>query len=387
MELLIRIKNKIFGRLNFTQAVDVLTMDEKRRIIHSFEYPKSLYERSYFQYLCQKKAHSNKAIFQIFYFLSNIFSFCVIVFLLVRPQKDLKYKKEEQFKETNAICVFNETMKDRIPVELMDQYDNIRFSSSKRIVLLPQDKVFFLKIWKQYPLSMTFLLKNLLKIGIYRFCLCSNYNVSAIITANEYSYTSSLMTAFCRVNEIQHINIMHGESVYDLTKTFFCYDQCYVWDDFYIDLYIAMGAYRGQFIIAIPPCLKFSNITVSKEIQYKYYFQSQSKDQMVLAKSLLEKITNDYKVRPHPLYTDIKSLIEIFDKEHIELPDVPISESIMEAKYIVAWDSTVLLQGYLNGKCAIIDDVTNPMRYKSLADSYIMAQKGIKFSKILNPIC
>ena len=240
MELLIKIKNKVLKKLNVEQAIDTLTMDEKRQIIHSFESPESLYERSYFQYLCQKKAHSSQIVFQIFYFLSNIFSFCVIVFLLMKPQKELRCE-EEKSEENNAICIFDATMEDRIPIELMNRYDNIRFSSNNKFVLLRQDKLFFLKIWKHYPMSMTFLLKNLLKIGIYRFCLCSNCNVSAIITANEYSYTSSLMTEFCHVNEIQHINIMHGESVYDLTKTFFCYDQCYVWDDFYINLYIAMG--------------------------------------------------------------------------------------------------------------------------------------------------
>lgn len=381
MRTLLRLKNVIFNAMQKGQKMDALTMKEKQEIVSSLGTPRDLYERSYYQYVCQKKANSSNTMFKLFYLLLNIPAFFVIVFLLIKPFK-LPIKTASN-NEIDAVCMFDEKLKDRIPVELSGKYNNLIFAKNTRCVLIKKDKKLLLKLWKKYPISFNFLLKNMLKIGEYRFCLCRFNSIKTFITASEYSYTSSFMTEFCNKNNVKHINVMHGESVFELTKTFFCYDECYVWDEFYITLYSSMGACKKQFIVAIPPCLKFADVDASQRVQYKYYMQSQTKTQMAKIKSILEKITDNYMVRPHPLYTDIRSLKEIFDEQRIESCDIPISESIMENRYIMAWDSTVLLQGYLNGKSTIIDDITNPIRSKSMEDGYIMADKGMKLSQVL----
>lgn len=379
MNIILKIKNKLFNAMQKSKKTENLTVEEKKEFIRNLGLPSDLYERSYFQYLCQVKVNSYNIAFKLFYIFLNVISFFAIIILLLVP---FSYKNKNN-QHIDAVCIFDKSLADRIPIDVIEKYGKIEFVKKARCVLYPKDKKYFLKIWKRYPVSFNFLLKSLLKIGIYRCCLCEYGNIKAIIVANEYSFTSSIMTDFCHYNNIKHINVMHGESIYDLVKTFFYYDECYVWDAFYSDLYSSMGAYNKQFIVSIPPCLIFNNLNSTERIKYKYYMQNQTKEQMIKIKQILESLTDNYMVRPHPLYTNVKDLNEIFDIDKTESSDIEISRSIMETKYIMAWDSTVLLQGYLNGKKVILDNVTNLERSKAVEEGYIMANKGIKLSQII----
>ena len=380
MRTILKIKNKIFVFFQNRYKGKQLSIEEKKQYIKSFGKPKDCFERSYFQFLCQKK--EKPFIFKLIYAILNIPSFFLIIFFLIWPFK-CKDNINKNTKE-DAICMFDKNLNDRIPNVLLNNINDIKFLEKIKYNYTYSDKKFFINLWKNYPCSFNFLLKILLKIGVYRYYINQIKDAKLIITANEYSYTSSAMTEFCKINNLAHINVMHGESVFDLDKTFFCYDKCFVWDEFYIELYCKLGASKEQFIIAIPPCLKFDDILSSDKISYKYYLQSQTKIQMEEIKRLLESMTDNYIVRPHPLYTNLRILNDTFDKKVIENNDISIEESIMETTNIIAWDSTVLLQAYLNDKNAIIDDLSNPERNKFIEYGYIMNERAMRLSSMIN---
>ena len=70
MRTLLRLKNVIFNAMQKGQKMDELTMKEKQEIVSSLGTPRDLYERSYYQYVCQKKANSSNTMFKLFYLVT-----------------------------------------------------------------------------------------------------------------------------------------------------------------------------------------------------------------------------------------------------------------------------------------------------------------------------
>lgn len=386
MNVLYTIKNYIFNRvfkLNQKIIKEIELVDE---YIEHFNEPKKLFDRSYYQYLCQKKQYEYSKLYCILYDVMNLFSLFMIILLLILPKRlyYFFFPIKEIEKDVDAVAVFGKHLEDRIPEELKKEFNKIHYLESKALLITNLEKKYIFELWREHPFSCNFVLKNLLKVGIYRHSIEEYKNASAIICSCEYSYTSSILTQYCRRRNIVHINIMHGEIYTELSKAFFEFDRFYIWDEYYKKLCVErMRASANQFIVGVPSCLLFDDVSQENIIECKYFFQDHTKDQMVKVKQLLEKITENYMVRPHPLYTNIESLKEVFEESKIESSKISIGRSIMETEKIISWDSTVLLQAYLNGKKTIIDDVSNKSRYKyAVSAGYIMANK----SKILSHI-
>ena len=100
----------------------------------------------------------------------------------------------------------------------------------------------------------------------------------------------------------------------------------------------------------------------------------------------LEEQGKTFLIRPHPRYTDMAMLKSYFSCAAIEMPQsVEIKESLQETRHAVARFSTVLYQAYNSGVVAVIDYVTDPLRYEGLKeDEYIMLQKtDFRLSQII----
>ena len=108
-----------------------------------------------------------------------------------------------------------------------------------------------------------------------------------------------------------------------------------------------------------------------------YYFQNQTREQMIEIKKALDHLGVSYRVRPHPIYTNMDNLNLVFGGETIEdFDDVPIEQSIMGSEMLIAKSSTVLFQGYINKKKVVIDDLSDPCSFSQARESgYIMANK------------
>lgn len=345
------------------------SIERQKNYLNSFRNPKDLIERSYFQYKCQMFLYGfplnialNIVAFPLFwvYFFST--------------------DNAPSIDENNIDAVFFTDGKPHniLPNKLTSIYHNIKYiDTEKRAYLKKSDRNYLFALWRRYPFAWLFLLKSLIKIRYYSYEVFKT-SPQAIIVCNEYSFTSSLLTDYCRKNGIKHINVMHGEKVFFIMDAFFQFDSCYVWDDKYIELFKKLRAEESQFSVCLPESLIISSHTnITKKNDFTYYLGAENGLQLRNIIQSLEKLSAQGKkvsIRPHPRYTDFEELNNVAGQIEIEnCFDVSIEESILQTFNVISLFSTVLNQAYHNGIGIVIDDVSDRDKYRRLYEmNYIM---------------
>lgn len=226
-----------------------------------------------------------------------------------------------------------------------------------------------------------FLLKILIKVRLYDYVIHC-YNPCAIVVCDEYSFTSSVLTHYCNERGIEHIDCMHGEKLYYIRDSFFHYNRCYVWDYYYKELLLSLRAEPNQFIISIPPSLRFENTESEKIYDYTYYLGGEEKEGLKRILNCLNDLNNSNNhiaIRPHPRYTNLDELQEMILGTTIEIEDcgaISIEESLLRTRNAISVYSTVLNQAYSNGINIVLDDISDPFKFEKLCDmQYIMLHK------------
>ena len=211
--------------------------------------------------------------------------------------------------------------------------------------------------------------------------LYETYQPKAIIVSEEYSYTSSFLTEYCHRLGVAHINVMHGEKLYYIRDSFFCFDRCYVWDECYRRLFCDLRTEPMQFRVELPPSMQpWDAQGVEKAVDYTYYLQAETPQMLeIIAESLqtLRKSGAKVAVRPHPLYSDKETVRRLFSDFEIEAnAEVGIETSILRTRHVIGLYSTVLYQAHINHVPVVIDDLTDPERFAQLRSlRYIMLDK------------
>lgn len=361
-ELLKRSAKKIQLRKNTVFSFD---LKKQERYINSFTDPKDDIERGYFQYKCQMKLLGVP-----FTVLLNIASMLLLCFLWVLRSNSKEHleKKEKQ----SAVFVSQGIPENVIPDSLKKKYGSIHIINEINVWRwCDEDKRFMRKIMRRYPISFHFLLKVFLKLNMYSAWRVM-YDPQAIIVCSEYSFTSSVLTAYCQRMKIEHINVMHGEKLYYMRDTFFRFDKCYIWDKFYKSLFGMLRADKEQFIIELPNSMKFETGDIEKKYDYVFYLTQEHGEEInTIAKNLelLKKQGNIVGVRPHPRYTDMEEAKRVFSDIDIEdTRKVEIEKSILRTKNVVSLYSTVLNQAIHNNVAIVVDDVTNREKYLRLKE-------------------
>lgn len=342
-------------------------IDKQREIICRFKEPESNIERAYNQYKCQMRL--NKRYIS---FLLNLASFPMMLVYL--------FKSNDSIKDNSHFdAVF---MAEGIPNHVIPDALKNEFKTWKRVeehgqMLLPDDKAFFKRVLKKYPFSWHFLFKSLIKLRIYRYEIQS-HNPKAIVVCGEYSFTSSLLTEYCNYLGLEHIDVMHGEKLYYMRDSFFCFNRCYVWDKFYKELFTELRAEPNQFIVCVPRSMHFSEgRNVEKAFDYTYYLGAETGEVLTRVANALKSLLNNgsrVAVRPHPRYSDFEEIRNKFDGIVIEnCEETDIEESVLRTENVISSYSTVLNQAYHNNVEIVIDDVSDPSKYKKLNElKYIM---------------
>lgn len=368
-EILLKTANKIAVRKN---TVLNFPLDKQKEYLNSLKEPKDDLERSYFQYKCQAYLDGN-----LLRVVLNIIFFPLSIFMLV------KYGNKKYLKMTNAslckkaVFINDEIPENVLPNSLYKEFDEILIYNKDENYLSKNDLLFIKKIIFRYPLSWHFIFKIIIKISRYR-ALINKYNPSAIIVCNEYSFTSSVLTYFCNLNGIKHIDVMHGEKLFYIRDSFFKYNRCYIWDEYYLKLFSLLRVPLTQFFIEEPPSLIFKNDNVKEKIDYVFYLQSESNEELNVIFSILAEIKNKSTVlvRMHPTYSNKNEIEKLSKKYDIPIEDnfiVGIEESVLRTKNVISLYSSVLNQAYHSGKNIIIDDLSRPKDFKKLKErGYIM---------------
>lgn len=377
----------IFNILNFFSKVDRTLFDipatRQKAFLASLKEPRDDIDRSYNQYLCQMLfvPHWKQLIFNGFSMI--LLPFVVIVFLLKRF---FTQRTTETYHAIGDLKNFEEI----IPRELSNEYVIHNEVWFKESYLSVADTYFLFLLIKKHPWSPYFIFKILFKVACYSYMI-SRYRPQALIVHNEYSFTSSVLTYYCNRRNVLHINVMHGEKLFYIRDSFFRYDSCYVWNDYYKKLFYSLRAEESQFKTAVPPsllinCDKYYDTACFAD--YKYYLAVYTEAELEAIVHSMEFVAREGKkvyFRPHPRYSDIKLLESLVDKAKIEYPDkVSILTSVANLKYAVGSYTTVLNQAYFSGKGVVLDDVTYHKQFKKLTDyQYILHSKNcIKLSDL-----
>lgn len=342
----------------------------QRQYIEKLGCPTDEIECSFFQYKCQMKMNG---IFTKT--LMNIASFPMSLLYW------FKHSSNTGGVEKKDAIFFRDGKPDNIlPNSLKDEYTLIEATPVDGFMLTDYDKRYIKNLIKRYPLSWHFVLKCMIKIGKYRFAI-EKYSPEAIIVCAEYSFTSSVLTDYCRALGIKHIDVMHGEKLYYMRDSFFKFDRCYVWDDYYRNLLSSLKADSEQFIVEIPDSLKFSNEAVKEDkYDYTYYLAAENDEILEKISQSLKLLTDCGKriaVRPHPRYSNMDSVKKFFYFADIEDgSNVSIEKSLMQTGAAVSLYSTVLNQAFCNSVPVIIDDIGNPAKFNKLKElEYILLNK------------
>ena len=323
--------------------------------------PENDWERSYFQYRCQMEL--NGRLMGLFL---NLLSLPLILYYSVKKSDAIQNRGCE------AVFLSERASVHVIPEELKREYTSWITRTKHGEYFSDSDKKYFRKLVRRYPFSWHFLLKCLIKIRFYSYEIqCSR--PQALVVCAEYSYTASVLSDYCRSRQVKHVNVMHGEKLFHMVDSFFRFDRCYVWNEAYVQLFIALRAESGQFVVALPASMRIkAREEISKEVDFTYYLGAEKrKDLEKISKSLSEIQKKGYTVavRPHPIYSDLHAVSDLFKGAEIEAKEtLAIENSILRTRNAISGYSTVLSQAYNAGVNIVIDDETNPEHYRKLKE-------------------
>lgn len=373
MSMLQKLK-AIFEKAQPVSIFDV-PVAEQRRFWEQFPKPKDDLERSYYQYLCQRylMRRGRGALLNC----GAIFLLPLYCWTLRKATTGINGDEGKK----GAIFPFFENP-ETLPLSLRQEFDIQRKPDfQKKMHLTQADFHYLQQIRRKYPFSFYFRLKCMLKLAMYSYAIDFSHP-KAIICSQEYSFTCSFLTDYCRFRGVEHINIMHGEKLYFIRDSFVHFDRFYVWDQHYVDLFKGLGAEETQFRIEVPPSLRFPPLEpIDKQMDYTYYLGNETLEQIedILANlAILRERGAKVAIRIHPIYFSHSKFLREnprgFAIEQKE--DCSIEESLLRTGCAISLYSTVLLQAAFNNIPYAIDDLSNPLLFKRLKEMrYLLLSK------------
>lgn len=367
---LVQALKQIYSRVNEEDTAFRTPVEKQRTFLEGVSTPQDDLARSYAQYRCQ--------CFLQRWWMPMLLNAAAMVLYPVYQRGLQKGQCGSVLEQRPRTAVLLYAGRDTIvPDSLRAEFSiNQDTDFQNQMRLTGDDLVYLKKLRRRYPFAFYFRFKCMLKVAMYRSAV-TRYAPQAVICSEEYSFTSSLLTDYCRQLGVEHINVMHGDKGYFIRDSFFRFDRCYVWDRHYIHLLADMGASPEQFVVEAPPCLRLDGgDDVEKTVDYTYYLGGETRGEVVrIVHSLQQLQRRGYTVaiRPHPLYNAHSNFL-FQDSNGLLVEnarEISIEDSLLHTRHAVSLHSTVLLQAHLNGIEVVLDDVTNPEHYRAL--------KGLRF--------
>lgn len=372
MNLLQTLKSVVVRLNSRRDPLFAVPVARQKAFLESLPEPEDLLERSYAQYRCQMMLE--RPILRVMYQAASM--------LLLPVYRRQLLRRPAPRKEQAADAVFAFDGPDTIlPCSLRQEYPGIRQvrDFQNRLFLTGEDCFFLKELARRYPTAFYFRFKCMVKLAMYRYQY-EVYHPKAMIVSEEYSYTSSFLTEYGHRLGVEHINVMHGDKLYYIRDSFFCFDRCYVWDQFYRDLFFELRAEPTQFRIELSPSMQpWEKPSAPPEVDLTYYLQEEVVPgvypRIAQALKTLQARGMVIAVRPHPIYTPPEAMCN-FQGFLLEDRSISIEQSILRTKCAASLYSTVLLQATVNGVAVVIDDLTAPERFAQLKSlRYIMLDK------------
>jgi hypothetical protein len=292
-----------------------------------------------------------------FYFLKwiwlgfNFFSIIVVVpfflLLLIRSLNVANYKIAKDI-----------SLYPKVPKDIRENFKPI-FVKKPMGYLRKRDWPYILQVlrygwWRPY-----FLFRAIWKLAVYSE-LIDTYAPERIWVTQEMVFESSLITFYLSSFGIKHINFMHGDNYFSIQVAFCTFNEFYVWDKYYIDLFSSLYAGAERYVVF--NALDKTDSSYEQKDIVKYYGQdSRSAKRFNKVLDNLLKFSKYRKcelvVRLHPLHRvdyEVKTLMA----RNIKIEDnaIDLVDSISEAKYICSEFSSVLYIASQLKRSIVIDN-------------------------------
>lgn len=386
--MLVDFLKRIYKKLN-TDVVHgvqqkVMPLDEQKKFLASFPEPKDVYERSFYKFQCFCEYCYYKKKWMLILYNLGAMVLCPFVFAVFKKRGAKQVKSEVSYDAVveNVPRLRNE---DVIPEELAASFNTVKEIEELDYMsgyLTPKAAEICKNLRKRYFWQFYFRTIVMIKLALFSRYLYE-YNPKKIAFYSvEREFSGPLQTLLCEQEGAEYICFMHGDYLYSLAFAFQKYSHYYIWDDVYNRMFLdlkcdcPMTVYQPKKLSGIAKKLD------EHECSYfaTYYFSAETREQALKIKEaflVFEKRGLRCKIRPHPRFSDIAMLSEVFAETEIEDPkNYSLADSITDSVYTVGLNTTVLSQAYFSGKKVAIDDVSAPSEYQELKDrQYIMLNR------------
>ena len=364
------------------------------RFLNNLPKAKDCIDSSFNKYLCRMK-----------YFpwykklIANIFGVCVLpveIFFLFKSNKAIEKipnKRTAVLEKSRDVPDY----KDIFPTELYDKYNvTVAENFNKKFgILCREARKLLLKCIKRHPFHFFYIYFIYMELAAHSHFLLT-YNPEAVIVyVNERNVAGSVITELYEGNGRKFISFMHGEYLMQLVQGFMAFSQYYIWDKLYIDMFKRLKCDIGEYIVYTPGKLerKWDIETSDPPFYCTYYLSGQSKESILRLGSILEGLEAQgkrCKVRLHPrTLQNVKEELKAFKNLTIEDPiHLSLKESLETTQYVVGLNTTVLSEAYIEGKQIVIDDVSDPKRFKDAEErgSAAFSKEHLLLSELLDPV-
>lgn len=269
---------------------------------------------------------------------------------------------------------------DILPAELVKSYavvdevlDTRARKENVRIALTPEAVQIYIQVIRRHPFHFYYhfwIARELTKHCTY----LATYNPSAIaVYVEERNIAGPILKQLYETTGRKYVSFMHGEYLLRLIQGYMAFSEYYIWDAEYQRMFSeTLHCHIKRYILYKPDKLrkKYNFDGIIPTYTCTYYFSAESKESIRKLSeifAILEESGKKCKVRPHPRYSQWEVIREFFSEDQIEDPKrVSIEKSLSDTRYVVGLATTVLAEGFYEGKEIVVDDMTSPAKYANL---------------------
>ncbi|MBR3397293.1 MAG: hypothetical protein IKG70_05535 [Lachnospiraceae bacterium] len=395
--MLIEFLKKIYAKASFDTITNSneehMSFEDQKAFVDHFPEPSDDFERSYYKYQCWKKHYFAKKKLQLLLF--NMGAIVLLPVMGGRLKRNFRSLNNDKTNKYDAVIenVPRLPNTDVIPQEILDSFEHcVEITEMNYLdgILGKQGLALCKDLRRRYFFCFYFRLITTLKIAQFENYLLQFRPEAIIFYSYEREFTGPLQTYLCEQYGSRFISYMHGDVIYSMAFAFQRYSEQYIWGEEYNELFDEL---RCTFSMKTYTPKKLEGIAVSlpeKECAFyaTYYFSDETRGCAEIIRKIFDTFKNRSlrcKIRPHPRYSDMAMLNEVFKGYYIENPrNYSLSESITQSLYIIGLNTTVLSEAYFSGKKVVIDDVSKEGEYQELfKKKYVMLfRPHIKLSEL-----
>ncbi len=265
---------------------------------------------------------------------------------------------------------------DVIPPELLADYPDMIAADplpSGCGELSDEAYALYSELSRRYPTEFYFRLFVLKELSLHsRYIRKYNPSVTAVYV-NERNVAGPLLTELYESTGRRLVSFMHGEYLLQMIQAYMDFSEFFVWDGMYIGMFRDdLNCRIGKYTVTVPKKLTKKWHLEDREPEYfcTYYFSGESTASVRKLAEVFKKLEESGRkclVRPHPRYSHLELISECFDAHMIEDPKkISMEESLGRTRYAVGLHTTVLREAQVEGRGAVIDDISDPPQFRNL---------------------